>query len=110
MSLAQLGVGAIGKQKWYHNRAKLRRTRVSPHPVQVRGSYLRGGASSDPWIGGGDRGVLKILSHGERERAWALPCRGIIGTPCIIACVPYLRCAVCDWIGGDGSREIADPN
>lgn len=46
----------------------------------------------------------------ERLNAGPLPCRGIIGTPCIIACVPYTRCAVCDWIGGDGSREIADPN
>lgn len=49
-------------------------------------------------------------SEWENEPTWALPCRGIIGTPCIIVCVPYTRCAVCDWIGGDGSREIADPN
>lgn len=63
--------------------------------------------------GGSNGGVLKMLSRQAGERTsqrGALPCRGIIGTPCIIACVPYTRCAVCDWIGGDGSREIADPN
>lgn len=81
-----------------------------------RGMVGRGRESSNG-------GVLKMLSRrasgrtSERanERAslarhGPLPCRGIIGTPCIIACVPYTRCAVCDWIGGDGSREIADPN
>lgn len=70
--------------------------------------------------GGTNGGVLKMLSRRASERAneraslverrGPLPCRGIIGTPCIIACVLYTRCAVCDWIGGDGSREIADPN
>lgn len=62
--------------------------------------------------GGSGRGVLKILSRQASQRGQrgpCMPCRGIIGTPCIIACVPYMRCAVCDWIGGDGSREIADP-
>lgn len=63
--------------------------------------------------GGQQRGRVEnalTASGRENEPTWALPCRGIIGTPCIIACVPYTRCAVCDWIGGDGSREIADPN
>lgn len=68
-----------------------------------------------PARGGSNGGVLKMLSRraertSEPRRRGPLPCRGIIGTPCIIACVPYTRCAVCDWIGGDGSREIADPN
>lgn len=75
-----------------------------------RGGEERGGP------GGSNGGVLKMLSRRASERTsescrhGPLPCRGIIGTPCIIACVPYTRCAVCDWIGGDGSREIADPN
>lgn len=54
--------------------------------------------------------ALTASGRARTSQRWALPCRGIIGTPCIIACVPYTRCAVCDWIGGDGSREIADPN
>ena len=57
--------------------------------------------------------MLSRRTTAASMRLGALSCCGIIGTPCIIACVPYARTArstVCDWIGGDGSCEIADPN